>query len=253
MHPDTLTAFVAGLRGGTLPEGITAQHKDEAARRFGVYRNTVSVGLTEALAQRFPVIRRLVGAEFFGALAQIYQADYPPTSPVLFEWGQTFPNFLASVPPLTAYPYMADVARIELARGQAYHAADADPITPQQIADAADDPAQSRLSLHPSVQVLHLSHPGVTIWAANQPGAATKPLSHHHAEIALVLRDRNLQIPVIAIGPGDAAMVQSMAQGRTLLAAAQIGAMAQHGHDPQPILVHLMQAGAFVNKRKDIP
>lgn len=246
-HPDVLTAFAAGLAMGALPAGITAHSADEVSRRFGVYRNNVAVGLTDALAQRFPVIGRLVGAEFFGAMAQVYLAAHPPKSPVLLEWGQTFPDFLLTFLPVAAYPYMADVARIEVARGQAYHAADADAIAPERIAAAAHDPGRITLTLHPSVQVLHLSHPGVTIWTANQPDAGAKPLTLVGSEIALVLRDRNLQVPVVAIDPGDAALIQAIQKSETLMAAAQNGAFAQPGHDPQPILVRLMQAGVFVN------
>lgn len=246
-HPDVLTAFVAGLAGRAVPAGITAQSADEVVRRFGVYRNNVAVGLTDALALRFPVIGRLVGAAFFAAMAQVYLTGHPPKSPVLLEWGQTFPDFLVTFPPLAAYPYMADVGRIEVARGQAYHAADAEPIEPEQIAAAAaDDPGRVTLSLHPSVQVLHLSYPGVTIWTANQPNAVARPLTLVGAEIALVLRDRSLHIPVVAIGPGDAAMIQSIQKGETLMAAARIGAFAQPDHDPQPILLRLMQAGVII-------
>ena len=39
------------------------------ARRFAVYRNNVAAGLIRALEARFPVTRRLVGDDFFRAMA----------------------------------------------------------------------------------------------------------------------------------------------------------------------------------------
>lgn len=70
-HPDLVQAFASGLTGGTLPPGLTAQAPDEAARRFAVYRNNVAVSLLAALADRFPVIERLIGPDFFAAMGQV--------------------------------------------------------------------------------------------------------------------------------------------------------------------------------------
>ena len=154
-HRDFIAAFDASLKGATLPSGVTACAPDEAERRFAVYRNNVASSLTEALARRYPVIQRLVGAEFFAAMARVYAEVRRPRSPVLLEWGDSFPDFLAGFPPLEAYPYMADVAAVEFARGVAFHAADAPPAAPEVFSGA--DPSQLRLRLHPSVQVLRLN------------------------------------------------------------------------------------------------
>jgi hypothetical protein len=249
-HPDLVSAFAAGLIDGALPSGLTAQAPDEAARRFAVYRNNVAVGLAAALSRRFPVIERLAGPEFFAAMGQIYLQAHRPKSPVLHEWGDSFPGFLADFPPLAAYPYMADVARIEMARGHAYHAADAAPIAPDHLIAAAASPGTARLGLHPSVQVLPLSHPAVSIWAANQPGAKPKPMPAG-PEIALILRDARFDVPVVALGAGDAALIAALQEGQTLLAAAEAAAEIEPEHDPQPILIGLMQAGV-ITLPKDI-
>ncbi len=96
--PDTSTlagltgAFRAGLSSGGLPAGVTARRADETSRRFAVYRNNVVHSLTEALKRRFPVVERLVGPEFFRALAPLYLAADPPSSPVLIRWGAGFPR-----------------------------------------------------------------------------------------------------------------------------------------------------------------
>jgi hypothetical protein len=244
-HPDLVATFAAGLFDGSLPPGLTARAPDEAARRFAVYRNNVAVGLVDALARRFPVIERLVGQAFFRGMGKLYLQAQRPKSPVVMEWGDTFPEFLAAFPPLAGYPYMADVARIEVARTRAYHAADARPIAPERLLAAAADPAAARLGLHPSVQVLSLAFPAASIWAANQPGVAAQPPSLVGRETALILRDGQYQVPVTAIGSGDAALIAALQDGQTLLIAAEGAARAEAGHDPQPILLHLMQAGVI--------
>lgn len=244
-HLDFTTAFEASLKGATLPPGVTACAPDEAERRFAVYRNNVASSLTEALARRFPVIQRLVGPEFFAAMARFYAEAHRPRSPVLLEWGDSFPDFLAGFPPLQAYPYMADVAAIEFARGVAFHAADGRPAAPEIFAGA--DPSRLRLRLHPSVQVLRLTSPAVSIWTLNQPGSAPASLTHTLPEIALILRDRAFNVPVRAISAGDATLIEQLGQGATLMAAAEMAQWAEPQHDPQPLVLRLIQSGAVLD------
>lgn len=242
MHADIQSAFRAALSRGDLPAGVTATDPDEAARRYAVYRNNVAVSLTQALGRRFPVIERLVGADFFSALAKAYLAADPPRSPVLSQWGAGFADFLAGFAPLAKWPYMADVARLEYARGVAFHAADADLIEPAILATA--DPEKLRLTLHPSVAILSLSRPAVSIWAQNQPGAQQSPLPPG-PQIALILRSPCFNVLVEALSPADAALIEALHQGETLAFAAEQAQQVDPYHDPAPRLIWLMQQGAI--------
>lgn len=169
-----------------------------AALRFAVYRNNVASSLSTALA---------------GA----YRAADPPRQPVLAEWGAGFAAFLDCFPPLADWPYMGDVARIEYGRGLAFHAADAAALDPAALVGA--DPARLMLRLHPAVRLLRLTHPAVTIWAQNQPGASPAPIPPD-PQIALILRDRRLDVPVTAIGAGDARLIEGIGAGQPLARAA---------------------------------
>lgn len=242
MHAaDPLPAFRAALFDGTLPPGVTARAADEAETRFAVYRNNVTHSLTRALARRYPVVERLVGPEFFAAMARLFLRDHPPRDPRLFLWGETFPAFLQGFRPLRDLPYLPDVARLEWMRGLAYHAADAPPLQAEALATAATAPQRFALSLHPSVQLLRSRHAVVTIWQANQPGASApeRPIRPDLAEDALVLRDRADRVPVIALPPGEAAFLAALLRGDTLLMAAQ----SAEGADPAPLLAQLFRTG----------
>jgi hypothetical protein len=247
-HPEFIRAYDAGLKGAPVPRGVTAIAPDETERRFAVYRNNVAVSLTDALAKRFPVIKRLVGEAFFTAIARVYAEAHRPASPVLLEWGASFPAFLAGFPPLADYPYMADVARIEHARGVAFHAADARPATVESFLGA--DPSHMKLRLHSSVQLLRLNHPAVSIWERNQPGASPEGPALAGAEIALVLRDRVFNVPVFAIGEGDAAMIEHIGYGASLTVAAEMAIRTEPNHDPQPLILRLMQSGAILDPKE---
>lgn len=239
-HPsDPIPAFRRGLFDGTLPPGVTATLTEEAETRFAVYRNNVTHGLTRAMARRFPVVERLVGPEFFAATARLFLRDHPPRDPRLFLWGDAFPGFLQGFRPLRDLPYLPDIARLEWLRGLAYHAADAPPVPPEALARAAADPARFALRLHPSLHLLRSRFAVVTIWQANQPGAAPsdRPLRADRAEDALIFRDAGDRIPVQTLEPGEAAFLAALLRGEALLAAA---AQAE-GADPGPLLARLIR------------
>lgn len=250
-HPELVTAFRGGVWSGALPPGMTACDPTEAERRFAVYRNNVVHGLTEALLSRFPVVQRLVGEAFFSAMARVFAEAHPPASPVLMAWGEDMPGFLDGFPPVAALPYLADVARLELARGRAFHAADAEPLRPEDFARAAQDPSASRFRMHASVQLIASRFPVVSIWRTNQPGAAPTPLKADQPETALILRDRAFEVPVQAIGAGDATFVRGLQEGATLLACAAASVRAEPAHNPGPLIDRLAQAGAFITSKTE--
>lgn len=242
-HRDLVAGFRDALRGGDLPAGLTATDPSEVARRFAVYRNTVAVTLSDALARRFPVICRLVEQAFFAAMARVYTEGHPPRSPVLMEWGDDFPAFLRGFAPLAGYPYMADVARIEYARGVAFHAADKAPAPADLL--TRTDPARLVLGLHPSVAVLRLDHAAVTIWAQNKPDMPPETPQPGPPQIALILRDRGFGVPVHAILSADAVMIAQIAAGQPLLTAALAAQAADPAHDAGRLIGLLAQSGAL--------
>lgn len=227
--------FHAALASDQMPGGLTAPDPGDLHARFAVYRNNVAHSLNRALARRFPVIERLVGAEFFAAMAAEFIRQHPPASPVLILWGEAFPGFLAEFPPVAGLPYLPDVARIEYARGRAYHAADIQPLD-GAAALAVSEPAGLRLRLSPSVQVLDCSHPAVSIWQANQPGG-DPAVQAQGAEWALIFRQRDFQVPVRRITPGEAAFLGALLVGRRLGTAATLLT------DPTPMLALLLSEG----------
>ena len=78
------------------PPGLTGPDGRPAGRRFEVYRNNVAVSLTDALRLGFPVVRTLLGDDFFTALAHEFLRAHPPVSPILMLYGAALPDFLAN-------------------------------------------------------------------------------------------------------------------------------------------------------------
>ncbi|HXZ08406.1 MAG TPA: DNA-binding domain-containing protein [Paraburkholderia sp.] len=165
--------FAAALLdpGLPIPDGLIGPDRAPSTRRFNVYRNNVVVGLIEALKAAFPAVCRIVGDAFFTAMARAYVALAPPATPIMLEYGATFPDFIEAFEPAMCVPYLADIARLECAWVEAYHAAEADPVDPALLASIdADSLPRICLRLHPSLRVVRSCYPVVRIWSMNMDG-----------------------------------------------------------------------------------
>src|SRR5215471_10873591 len=154
--------FAAALLDPALPmpDGLVGPDGEPGVKRFAVYRNNVVVGLTETLKDAFPVVHRIVGADFFRVMARSYVMVEPPHSPILLDYGAGFPDFIRQFEPAAVLPYLADVARIERAWTEACHAAEACPIDPSAFtAISADWLPAIRLELHPSLRLVRSRFP----------------------------------------------------------------------------------------------
>ena len=227
-HPGMQARIHAALWSPLTPEGLGAA--EGLDRRFAVYRNNVQYGLSRALAQRFPVVERLVGAEFFAAMARVFAAAHPPETPVLLDWGEGFAGFLAGFAPVQHLAYLPDVARLEWVRGLAYHAADAVAADPALLGAAA--PERLRLGLAPSVQAFRAGHPAVSLWRLNQPGAQPFVLPKG-PEYALIARTPGFAVVVEPLDAARHAVLVALLEGVPLAEAASA--------DPTPLLALLIR------------
>lgn len=221
----TFAAFAAALTDPHLPppQGLG----DTPARRsqgFAVYRNNVANTLAEALGERFPVCREVVGETFFRATTRVFAQQHWPTAPCLDDWSTRLPGFLAAFPPLAGLPYVADLARLECAAWRSLHAADVPPLAEHAIAarlaDAARLPGMGMVLL-PSVATMRSAHAVVSIWQTHQhpPDARRFDFDPAAPQNALILRPV-LTVQVVPLPPGGQAFVTALQTGASLAAAA---------------------------------
>jgi hypothetical protein len=182
-------AFVAALRDPTrtLPAGIS---KNTASRRrFNVYRNNVYAGLISVLEARYPAVQRIVGDEFFRAMARVFVDRSPPRSPVLLDYGAGFSEFVASFEPVADVPYLTCVASLEWKMHIARHAADSGAIPVGDLAAYGETATELKVRLAPAVSLLVSDFPVFALWRANTiDPAATGPITVSGAESVLVSR-----------------------------------------------------------------
>jgi hypothetical protein len=230
------TSFAHALLDPDLPA------VDEQGR-FNVYRNNLRITLRNALRTTFPAVEILVGEDYFSALTLLFVERHPPRSPIMVEYGHDFAAFLSTFSPLSDYPYLADVARIEFARVQAYHAADTDNLRIDSEASAIaalDIPAM----LHPSVTVVVSENPALSIWRAQLEPDAALPIPNT-TETAIIWRQDDL-VAVMLANANDALLLQHFAQSQTFAAL-----ISEYPDDPsaEPLIarfINLAIAGIIV-------
>lgn len=238
--------FAAALSDPALPAppGVRRQVKLPQSRRFDVYRNNMVVSLIEALEATFPVVQRLVGTDFFKAAAKTYIRQAPPRSPVLLLYGETFGDFLDGFEPAAGVPYLGDVARLEWARLNAYHAADAEPLTIERLAAVPQAQlAETRFTLHPSLRLISSRFPVASLWAATSGADPEAEIDMKRGEDAAVLRPM-LAVDLRVLPPGGQAFMAALGDGCTLGEAADRAAQAVEAFDLACHLQGLFQLGA---------
>ncbi|MCB1500369.1 MAG: putative DNA-binding domain-containing protein [Bauldia sp.] len=232
------------------PRGVVGPDRRPAPRRFGVYRNNVVSALGNAIAGSFPAVRRIVGEDFFRAMARAYVLAEPPISPVLLDYGTTFPDFIAGFAPAASLPYLHDVARIERLWRESYHAEEAPALAPDALASVPEDELpRIAFSLHPSLRLARSRYAALTVWRMNATDEPVTPVDISAAEDALIVRP-GAEVEVRKVPPGGAAFVTALAAGETLLAAAETAQAADARFDLAGNIAGLLAAGALRDIRR---
>lgn len=199
-----------------MPAGLVGPDGLPDAKRFAVYRNTVNSSLVRVLEAAFPAVQKLVGPEFFAAMALVYLRQTPPTDRRLMLYGEGFAEFLADFAPVAHLAYLPDVARLEQCMRQSYHAADAAPLPGEALASMGENQLlQARIRLAPSLRVLASNWPVHAIWHATLHNG---PKPQMQAEEVVVLRPE-FDPSVHLLPPGGAAFLATLGQGEPLIAA----------------------------------
>lgn len=233
------------LDDSPIPTTVRAASGPAASSRFGVYRNNVIAGLIKAVAARYPVVRKLLWDDSFDRAARLYIATEPPRSPVLLEYGESFPRFLRRVGDGNAADYLADIAELESARTRAYHAADATPLGRDAFAALRPDRlAALRVTLHPSVTLLRSRFPVVSIWEANLSDN-DNTLTEWREEAALVARP-HLHVEVHRLPPGVYGFLAALTESSSFGAAIERAAALDSDFDLATAFATLISSGIVI-------
>ena len=224
--PVSLDALAAGQQAfatALLDTVVTLPSFAGAAvpQRFSLYRGNLSATWRRTLGHAYPVVLALVGADFFGGLVRAYGRQYPSDNADLNQFGACFADFLAAFPPVAAFPYLPDMARLEWAVHLAHYAADAQALAPESLVALHPDQLEvRRFSLHPACALLASDWQVAALWQAHQEGEEQGrfPQDMQVASWTLVCRVR-WKVQVLRVDAAAHAALLALRQGQTFGAA----------------------------------
>ena len=217
---ETQEEFAAALLGG-------GAHRFD--RRLQVYRNNVFVSLLQALADVYPVLVRLVGRDYFDQAARRFVREHPSRSGNLHDFGSELPGFLGRLPEAASLPYLPDVAALEWAWHEAFHAADAPALDAARLATLSESAAGSlRCRLHPAARLLASPYPVLAIWEANIEDAPEGgEISLDAGPDRLLVTRRELERVIERLTPGEYGLLRALASGASLADACEAAVAAE--------------------------
>lgn len=227
------------------PAGVVGPPGKCATKRYNVYRNNVTVSLIDALAAVFPATQRITGIEFFRAMARFHVRANPPCSPLLFEYGHDFPDFIERYEYAKQMPYLADTARIERAWLDAYHAADVPPLSANDLAAIPAEALSDVVFIpHPATRIIRSAFPAMTIFVANRGNGPVVRIEDFEPEDTLITRP-DQEVTVRSLPPSGAEFLMQLISGESLSNAAGVALEASHDFDLASNIAGMIEAGVF--------
>ncbi len=248
MRPDPTStgAFAKALLAPDLPTppGLVGRDGASPTRRFAVYRNNVTVSLVDAMASIFPTVQNLVGEDFFRAMARLYVTAHPPTSPLLFTYGESFPAFLEHFPPRWTFPFSPTWLALN-DYGSTHSIRRTASACPSALATIpAQDLAWLRFQPHPATRFARLNHAAGTIVRNDRAGIALENVNPMTAEAVLIVRPA-FEVAINVLPPGGATFLETLLAGGTLAEA--VAASEPEGGDIPQLIALALGSGAFTS------
>lgn len=215
-------------------------------RRLQIYRNHFTIALTECLAAIFPVLKALTGETFFNQCARAFATAYPPSSPVLFEYGEAFPRFLFEATRSADYAYFADIGSFEWAINHAYHA---DDVAAFNAADLLGVPEDRRddltFAFHPSSRMFASHFPILDIWRVHQNGADGRTIDLAGGGASLLVWRNGIDVIWRHLTEPEAVFVAALLDGATLAAACAQALAEEPSFQPNAVLADVIGGNAL--------
>lgn len=240
--------FGRGLLGDDLTaiSPYVAKGGAPVDERLAIYLNNTRVLTRAALGDTFPIVRELVGDDFFKGLASEFVRVHPPRSAALLFYGEAFPEFIDGFEPARSLPYLGDMARLEWAIHLAHHAADTESadLGPLHAFPEADLPGV-RFQLSPDLGLVRSAWAVGQIRAAHQGEMRFEDVRIDDGPAHLMVRRGPGDVEVSELVAGNWRALQAFKAGETLGSAVAAGA--NQDFDPGAFLTWFFSSGLITD------
>ncbi len=161
------------------------------ARKLALYRGNLHAAWGTALENAYPVLRALVGDDFFNGLAIFYGKAIPSQAGDLTYFGERLGEFMRTFAPAADYPYFADLAALEWALHRAYYARNVVPWSIDEWMKVdGEELLDATIHVHPACALVSSPYAITRIWQAHQSdGEVALPGDVNEPSHGLVVRE----------------------------------------------------------------
>jgi hypothetical protein len=225
---DTTKKSIGGERGpapSVLEALIRGNERLSAAERIGIYADAYFYRLLECLGEDFPATLAVLGADNFAALVEGYLLEHPPTEPSILYAGLYLADFLNDHPFAERWPFIADLARLERAVLDVFHATNAAALSLETLHTVpSEDWPALKLLTHPAVEIVPSEWRVADVLRAVEQGREWTRPEHEEASVLVWRRNalvnyRNLEpverdaLVIVSKGASFAAVCEAVAAG----------------------------------------
>ena len=185
-----------GLAPGVLEALVLGDERLSAVERVDIYANAYFYRLLECLGEDFPATLAVLGADNFPALVKEYLLEHPPTEPSILYAGLYLADFLNDHPFAERWPFIADLARLERAVLDVFHAADTPALALETLhAVPSEDWPALKLRTHPAVEIVHSEWRIADVLQTVEQGREWTDPEHEEASVLVWRQNALVQLP----------------------------------------------------------
>jgi len=222
---------------GTIVRG---DNRLSAIERLDIYAEMYFYRLLDCLKEDYPATVAVVGATNFHNLITGYLLAYPPSHPSVLFAGRYLANFLDSHPLREQWPFIADLARLERALIEVFHAADAPALSSEELrAIAPADWPMLELKTHPALQLLPTQWNVVNVAHAVEGGSDWEPPDRSSSQVLVWRKDCRCYYR--EIGGLELDLIRAITGGASVAALCERVAAVSLSEDPTGAFLELLE------------
>jgi hypothetical protein len=247
--------FHDAVVGDAVPDDALDVVRDDGVsqrRRLEVYANAYRIRIVEAIAAEFPKVAAALGPARHAELCRRHLAAHPTSRPSLRDAAQHLARFLDGGGLLDAPSWLADLARLERARTEAFDGAEARALVRDDLASfPPEEIAFLQLPLVPTAQLVTLHSISDEVWTAleNERPIPDEPAAPVAPRGVLVWR-RQVTVYHRTLASDEAEVLRALGRGATFGEACEL--LVDHEEPAQralQIILTALDGAAFDGER----
>ncbi len=227
----------------SMKNDICGQPISEIAR-MQLYRDSAIGNIIAPLELTYPVIKDLVGDNFFDLMCHKYIEKHWPKSGNMNDYGKKFAEFIKDLEQTKSLPYLSDIARLEWLFHLSSLADDKQQSDWSKFAQLTEENlSKVKIDLHPSTMLIASDYPILKIWEMCKENCAEK-LDLKQGVNTLLVR-KNLKVNLYPLEDNEMAFLRALINGETLMSAFDKALEIEENAAAQGFIAKHIEIGTF--------